>query len=408
LIVRCAKCETRFKLDETRLPARGARVRCSRCKNAFFVTPPQANQAAVVQELAEEVTQGRSRAPEPAWDLDSPERTQSRARSEGERRARTDRSLTERGAALSAPEVEDDSDWTFEDRVPGLAGDASSLDLPDGGAEGAPLGEDPNESSFAGLGEPESWDLLAQTPPSPTPAPAPPPATPAPARRAAQPDPPAEVVAREAPVPKPAPVQVSTPVLLESTPKSVTSWLSLAGVAALGIALLWGSVHASARAEAVQPLAPLAGLEVASARARRIENAQVGPILVVSGELRNPGPGARSFGSRLVVTLLDASGAAVDAPEAVAAAPLGEERLREDDPKRLRGDQERASVEWAARELPAGATLAFDAVFESVPAAARFDLAAKPIPAPRASSPAALTAPAAAAPSAAMPAAPAP
>ena len=402
MIVRCAKCETRFKLDETRLPARGARVRCSRCKHAFFVTPPQADREAVVQGLADEATQGRARAPEPAWDLDGPEPARSAGgakargraegepeltkdrtarsaapRGEGDKRARGERSQPERAPTLSAPEADDDSDWTFEDEVPGLAGDASSLDLQDSDAEAAPLGGDPNESSFAGLGDPESWDLLTQPAAPPPTARATQPALPV--RRAPEPES-AEEVARSAPAAKPAPAEVTVAAPVEATPKAVVSWPGLAGVAALAIALVWGSVHASAHAETVATLAPVAGLEVASAQARWIENAQVGPILVVSGELRNPGPAARSFGSGLVVSLLDEAGAPIDEPEAVAAAPLGEERLREGDPHLLRSDQQRASGDWAARELAVGAVLAFEAVFERFPAGARrFDLAAKPL-----------------------------
>ena len=40
MVVVCEKCETRFHLSDERVPAKGARVRCSRCKHAFFVTPP--------------------------------------------------------------------------------------------------------------------------------------------------------------------------------------------------------------------------------------------------------------------------------------------------------------------------------------------------------------------------------
>jgi predicted Zn finger-like uncharacterized protein len=39
MIVVCEKCQTRFKLDRARLPARGAKVRCSRCRHRFHVKP---------------------------------------------------------------------------------------------------------------------------------------------------------------------------------------------------------------------------------------------------------------------------------------------------------------------------------------------------------------------------------
>jgi len=83
------------------------------------------------------------------------------------------------------------------------------------------------------------------------------------------------------------------------------------------------------------------------------------------------------------VSLLDEDGAPIDEPEALAAAPLGEESLREQDPRLLRSEQQARAGEWAAHELQPGATLAFDAVFERFPVGARrFDLAARPTAAP--------------------------
>ena len=40
MIVTCASCLTKFSLDESRLPAQGAKVRCSRCQHVFHVVPP--------------------------------------------------------------------------------------------------------------------------------------------------------------------------------------------------------------------------------------------------------------------------------------------------------------------------------------------------------------------------------
>jgi len=40
MIVTCASCLTKFNLDESRIPAKGAKVRCSRCQHVFFVAPP--------------------------------------------------------------------------------------------------------------------------------------------------------------------------------------------------------------------------------------------------------------------------------------------------------------------------------------------------------------------------------
>jgi predicted Zn finger-like uncharacterized protein len=42
MVITCEKCQTRFELDETRVPPKGARVRCSRCQHRFHVKPPEA------------------------------------------------------------------------------------------------------------------------------------------------------------------------------------------------------------------------------------------------------------------------------------------------------------------------------------------------------------------------------
>jgi predicted Zn finger-like uncharacterized protein len=39
LIVTCEQCATQFQLDDAKVPVGGVRVRCSRCKHAFFIEP---------------------------------------------------------------------------------------------------------------------------------------------------------------------------------------------------------------------------------------------------------------------------------------------------------------------------------------------------------------------------------
>ncbi len=53
LIVTCSECSTSFQLDEARIPATGAQVRCSRCKHAFFLAHPSASEAGPVHGIAE-------------------------------------------------------------------------------------------------------------------------------------------------------------------------------------------------------------------------------------------------------------------------------------------------------------------------------------------------------------------
>ncbi len=54
LIVTCEECSTSFQLDEARIPASGAQVRCSRCKHAFFLPNPSASASEAADSIAEE------------------------------------------------------------------------------------------------------------------------------------------------------------------------------------------------------------------------------------------------------------------------------------------------------------------------------------------------------------------
>jgi predicted Zn finger-like uncharacterized protein len=40
MVISCPECSTRFRVDENRIPERGAKIRCARCKHIFAVVPP--------------------------------------------------------------------------------------------------------------------------------------------------------------------------------------------------------------------------------------------------------------------------------------------------------------------------------------------------------------------------------
>lgn len=70
VIVTCEECTTSFQLDEARIPPGGARVRCSRCKHAFFLPNPNEAAPDPVHAIAEEAAADAAVAtPEPARDL---------------------------------------------------------------------------------------------------------------------------------------------------------------------------------------------------------------------------------------------------------------------------------------------------------------------------------------------------
>ncbi len=49
MIITCASCLTKFNLDDARIKAKGAKVRCSRCKHVFYVVPPPETQEEIIE-----------------------------------------------------------------------------------------------------------------------------------------------------------------------------------------------------------------------------------------------------------------------------------------------------------------------------------------------------------------------
>jgi len=72
VIIECSNCQTRFQLDDSRVPLRGIRVRCSRCKEAFFLEHPKASQAEAAHDVAEHAA--GSVGPDTTQDLSSEDR----------------------------------------------------------------------------------------------------------------------------------------------------------------------------------------------------------------------------------------------------------------------------------------------------------------------------------------------
>jgi predicted Zn finger-like uncharacterized protein len=72
MIITCASCLTKFNLDDSRIPAKGAKVRCSRCRHTFYVAPPSGPKPETSQEPEpfakghEEVSAPAQKKPEPA------------------------------------------------------------------------------------------------------------------------------------------------------------------------------------------------------------------------------------------------------------------------------------------------------------------------------------------------------
>jgi predicted Zn finger-like uncharacterized protein len=50
MIITCASCLTKFNLDDSRIQAKGIKVRCSRCKHIFYVVPPPETKAEMIED----------------------------------------------------------------------------------------------------------------------------------------------------------------------------------------------------------------------------------------------------------------------------------------------------------------------------------------------------------------------
>jgi predicted Zn finger-like uncharacterized protein len=61
MVIVCGNCETRFQLEDSLLPAEGARVRCSRCQHRFHVKPPPASLSP--DEIASRAVEDTPQAP---------------------------------------------------------------------------------------------------------------------------------------------------------------------------------------------------------------------------------------------------------------------------------------------------------------------------------------------------------
>jgi predicted Zn finger-like uncharacterized protein len=416
VIITCEKCETRFKLDDARISADGVKVRCSRCKHAFRVAPlqaPGASDADVADALAREAV-----APEPVAD----EQTQVLGPSdehEDHTQVLDHDAVDLMGSSRSADEPDEESDWEFnEDPAEAAAEPAPAVEPqveapiemavsppPVESVHTAPdvdpmseflasepgAGADAGDGSLADLGSPEDWDLLG---PDVGPA-----ATfEAAASLDAEPEPEAEVAdadeaaelsletETETETEAEAEVASSTPhdtlpeagvaqLRLEVGPPSLaargTQIVAWAAVAGLLLVVAWASLRPPVPQSMSLTVAELGVLQATDVRAGVIENAVAGPLLVVSGQVRNPQAGPRLPEGALRVRLVDGSGAALAGAEAWLAPAPEAATLREQAPQELLGAQALGAKALARTPLAPGESMPVAAVFTSIPAQAR-------------------------------------
>jgi predicted Zn finger-like uncharacterized protein len=366
VIVTCERCETEFQLDDARVPMSGARVRCSRCKHAFFVLPPaatrdqaidQAASAALADDPAPGITEDLPGAPGAPSGADPAEGDGDDSESDwqfnGDLPADPGDSspdLHVSGLARAAqpadlatgdPESDADSGPSLE-----LASEPERTPAPARVAASEPQTPDPAEED---LGSPVDWDFFDK-PAQPTP-----PAATAPQRAGAR----ALVIpldiAREPEARRDVPVALRRAV-------DAAGWLAVLGLCAVALAR---GLAPPAPVETSWP-APAPGLALADVRAHWLDNASLGRLYVVSGRVENQTPEVAAL-PPLALELRDESGRPIGAPIPLRGAGPAE-RLREADAGALA-----ASGSDVPGDLAPGVSWAFEVVAWPLPAnAARF------------------------------------
>ncbi|HIM00861.1 MAG TPA: hypothetical protein EYG46_07710, partial [Myxococcales bacterium] len=144
LVVECGKCGTRFQFDASRIPDDGIRVRCSRCKHAFFLQHPSQSQAGAVNAVAQQAVENES--------LASPSTTHDLA------------GATDPGQSVAVAAgndaVDDEEDWEFnEDPLPD--DDDGDIDLDDLNPDD--LDEDVYDANNIQLADPDAETVMNES-----------------------------------------------------------------------------------------------------------------------------------------------------------------------------------------------------------------------------------------------------
>jgi predicted Zn finger-like uncharacterized protein len=374
MIITCEECTTRFTLEDARLPDTGAKVRCSKCRHAFFVKP-QSDAGDTIETMVDQILTLETRlgsAVDAAADA-----------VEGLLGGGNDSDDPEEllGAGAGSVERGVDALLDADNAAPGIDSDAGSG--PYGGEPAVATGptvQDPVAATLDGLGlRSEADSPLAGT-------------EAAASSRAGQGEPGATtdsmVIGR---------IGVSSPdarraprVQVDVEPADASIWgrraahgIGWAAVWVLSALILHQTLWIAPRLAPVDPTSQeLAGLRASAVEGRWVENTAGSTLYVITGELASAAV-AQTPGSRLAVRLLDATGA----PLLDEAADVGPEppmkALREQSPAALRASQTQAARALARRPFFPEKTFRFAAVLDGVPPdAQRFELMTVPMERP--------------------------
>jgi predicted Zn finger-like uncharacterized protein len=175
VVIVCEQCQTRFRLDDERIPRQGANVRCSKCKASFFVQAPGASQEEALEEVVAQATDpGTPAGPEFTRDLFETESGRDLS-AMGETRAGDDEAWEfnddpKPAAASPEPAIRDDFEpgdlGLGPDEAPAAASAPAAFDLDAASAPGA--GFDLDAASDAGfeLGHADDFGERPDEPPA--------------------------------------------------------------------------------------------------------------------------------------------------------------------------------------------------------------------------------------------------
>jgi predicted Zn finger-like uncharacterized protein len=431
VFVSCDTCHVEYELDESKIPAGGARLRCTNCDHYFVISPPEASDLQSADDLAHDalasedqggadLDPGREAAPEGDFDPDGEsdwEFNDEVAVSEPEVEEQAPEPDFDRdgawGELSSAEDVVDDLlgssgaiDADAATAVDDLLGEIDSVDLEldessddlqlddsdddfqlgeSGGdlasgsevpGEGFELdGEDPLEGSGGdpaaddggSFEDPSDWDLFDA--PAETDASAP----------SAGPRSRPDSAARDGALAEP---RVEIAVSMADDSRPAMRWTDrIAEIAGWGavllmliVALVGGFASNSSDARVPAGSWSGAGFEADQIAGRWVDNAVTGSIYVVSGRIRRAPGVDRASRKTLGIRLFDTTGEEIDRAPIPLTPAVPERILRESSSAELAAFQTRRAGRIAAVDTR---WLSFEAVLTDLPRfASRFELQA--------------------------------
>ncbi len=408
MFVSCDHCHTEYELDDSMIPAGGARLRCTNCDHSFVIVPPEASDPQSADDLAHDALSSEAPGgadPDPEQEAAPEEEFDPDGESDWEFNEEIGFSEPEADEEAPEPAFDQSGEWgdltTGQDGVDELLQSSGPVEADAAAAVDDPLGEidvaglqlgeavddlrsgweSPSEGFDLGdtaaidasVGGPvadgsDSFDDLPDLdtldPPAEADASARPEGLPAAAARAgARAEPQVEIAVAMA-------HDSATTVRWTDRISEVAGWAAV--LLMMIVALVGGLAPNSSDARATSGRWSGAGFEADQIVGRWVDNAVAGSIYVVSGRIRRAPGSDLTSRKTLGIRLIDMSGREIDRAPILLAPAVPERVLREFSPSELDAFQARR----AGRIAAAGKRwVSFEAVLTDLPRSAdRFEL----------------------------------